>query len=318
MTKHAKKSSHDEHAVAVVVNGAKLGAKLQRELRAALDAHGLTDVAWYSVDKGRKAEGAARKAVERGAEMVLVAGGDGTVRAASSAVVGTDTRLAVLPAGTANLLASGLHLPSDPSDVVATMIAGHTIDLDSGTCNDRTFNVMAGSGFDAAMIDSADDGKERWGTLSYVRAGVREARRREPFTARVAIDGSTVFEGEITCVLVANIGSLKAGVDAFPDADPRDGELDVAVVTAAGVREWAALVSSAVRGTQRWSGHVQFGRGTEVDVRFDGKHRFELDGGCKGTAKRLRFGIRPGALRLCAPAPTITDHPDDTQETSAP
>ncbi len=116
------------------------------------------------------------------------------------------------------------------------------------------------------------------------------------------IDGHTVFEGEATCVLVANIGSLKAGVDAFPDADPFDGQLDVAVVTAAGMREWAALVTRAVRGTQRWSGHVQFGRGSEIDVRFDGKHRFELDGGCKGRAKRLEFGIRPGALHLCVPA----------------
>ena len=167
---------------------------------------------------------------------------------------------------------------------------------------------MAGSGFDAAMIDGADDGKERWGTLSYVRAGVREARRREPFEAVVAIDGHTLFEGEITCVLVANIGSLKAGVDAFPDADPHDGLLDVAVVTAAGMREWAALMARAARGTQRWSGHVQFGQGAEVDVRFRGKHRFELDGGCKGTARHLEFGVRPAGLQLCiAPTSAASD-----------
>ncbi len=302
--------------VAVVANTSKLGGKQHRELRGALVTHGLDDAAWYQVDKGRRAAEAAEKAVKRGADVVVVAGGDGTVRAASSALVGTDVAMAVVPAGTANLLASGLHLPPTSDEVIAAVVAGHTVALDSGTCNGRTFNVMAGSGFDAAMIDAADDGKERWGTLAYVRAGVREARHRQPFAATVAVDGDTVFEGEVTCVLVANLGSLKAGVDAFPDADPHDGLLDVAVVTAAGMREWAALMARAVRGSQRWSGHVQFGRGSGVDIRFADRHRFELDGGCKGTAKHLEFGVRPGALRLCVSPGRSTAAADIPERTS--
>lgn len=88
-------------------------------------------------------------------------GGDGTVRAVSEALSGTKSLLAVVPAGTANLFATGLKLPSDPADVIAAVVAGASIRLDNGTCNGQTFNVMAGSGFDAAMIADAEDGKER-------------------------------------------------------------------------------------------------------------------------------------------------------------
>lgn len=272
-------------------------------LRQALAEHGLGEASWYSIDKGSRAAAATRKAVERGAEVVVVCGGDGTVRSASESLVATDVPMAVVPAGTANLFANGVDLPRRPEDVVAAICGGETMWLDSATCNDRSFNVMAGSGFDAGMIDAADGGKQRWGTFAYVWAGVREARRREAFGATVDVDGRTVFEGRATCVLVANIGSLRAGVDAFPAASPTDGLLDLAVITADGIREWAGLLGRAVRGTPAWSGHAHFEQGTRIRVRLDGKHRFELDGGCKGTTKRLDFEVRPAALRVCrAPA----------------
>jgi diacylglycerol kinase family enzyme len=103
-------------------------------------------------------------------------------------------------------------------------------------------------------------------------------------------------------VLVANIGTLKAGVAAFPAASPTDGRLDVGVVTAAGLRQWAAVLAKTVRRKGDESPHTTIRQGTAIEVRLDGKHRYELDGGCKGTTKKLSFSVRPGALRLCAPA----------------
>ena len=104
-----------------------------------------------------------------------------------------------------------------------------------------TFLVMAGIGFDAALIDAADDDKERLGMVAYLRAGAKEVRDRKPFPVKVELDGDEVFDGDASCVLVANIGTLK-GFEAFPDAVPTDGTLDAAVVTASGVREWAGLM----------------------------------------------------------------------------
>ncbi len=289
--------------IAVVVNSRKVDKSTMSALKAAIAEHELSKVAWYSIEHGSDGAKAAAKAVRRGAEVVIVCGGDGTVRAASEALSGTKSVLAVVPAGTANLFATGLKLPSDPADVIAAVVAGASIRLDNGTCNGQTFNVMAGSGFDAAMIADAEDGKERWGTLAYVKSGIREARAREPFVATVRVDGDTLFEGEATCVLVANIGSLKAGVEAMPNASPVDGLLDVAVITANGAREWASLMVSALRHRQQSSSHALLSQGERISVKFDEKHRFELDGGCKGMAKKLDFVVIRQALRVCVASP---------------
>ena len=140
--------------------------------------------------------------------------------------------------------------------------------------------------------------------VAYLRAGVREARQRKPFAASVSVDGTTAFDGEATCVLVGNVGRLKGGIEAFPEASITDGELDVAVLTAAGLRDWAALMVDAVRHRQQLSPHAQLSRGRTVVVRLDGKHRYELDGGMKGTASKLKLKARPASLIVCAPPPT--------------
>ncbi len=287
--------------LAVVAHTEKLTKSVSRQLKAALADHGVA-ATWYEIEKGSAATAAAKKAIKHGADVVLACGGDGTVRAASQALVGTDVALAVMPAGTANLFASALDLPSKPADIVELILSSSLRTLDTGVCNDMTFNVMAGAGFDAAMIDSAEDDKEKLGTLAYLRAGAKQARGRKPFAVEVTIDGSCAFEGSATCVLVGNIGTLKGGVEAFPDASPTDGKLDIGVITASGAREWVGLMVTAVRHKQRLSGHAHLSSGTEVSMRFDTKHRFELDGGVKGRTKRLDFTIKPSSLVVCAPA----------------
>jgi YegS/Rv2252/BmrU family lipid kinase len=288
--------------VEVVAHEGKLKASARRALTRALADAGL-DARWTMVGKAKKATKAVRAAVDRGADVVVVAGGDGTVRAASQALVGAATALAVLPSGTANLFATAFALPTQPAGVVELVLAGHRRLIDSAVCNDKTFNVMAGAGFDARMIADADEHKRRFGMLAYVRSGLRHARSGRPFPAVVTVDGSLFFQGDLTCVLVGNIGTLKAGLTALPAADPTDGRLDVAVVTATGLRQWFSVLVSTVRRQQTESGHARLGQGTEITVDLDEPHRYELDGGAKGKTSRLEFGIRPSSLTICAPAP---------------
>ena len=291
------------NAIAVVEHERKMSASARRELREALAAGG-EPVSWAAVRKAKESTAAVADAVAAGAETVVVCGGDGTVRAAAQALVDTGVAMAVLPTGTANAFARGLGLPSDPAAVVELIASGARRTLDTGRCNDLTFTVMAGAGLDAAMIDEADStaGKRRLGVLSYFRAGLMHARRREPFRATVTVDDAQFFEGPTTCVLVGNLGVLSGGLVAFPSASPTDGLLDVGVVTAAGLREWAGLLVDAARGRQETSDHAQLTRGVSIDVRMDGDHRFELDGGVKGTSSHLRFEVRPRSLVVCAPA----------------
>jgi diacylglycerol kinase (ATP) len=289
-------------SIAVVAHREKLTKTSAGDLKSALAKAGLADAHWIEIDKGSAAEPAARKAIKQGADTIIACGGDGTVRAAAAAVAHTDAALAVLPAGTANLFATGLELPFEPEKIVELIIRGERRTIDTGMCNDLGFNVMGGTGLDAAMIAHADDSKDTLGTWAYVRAGVKEARSGHSVEAKISVDGTAFFEGDVSCVLVGNLGHLKGGFIAFPDASPTDGVLDVAVLTATGIREWASVMVSAVRGKQETSAHVHIGTGTKIRVRLDKKQRFELDGGDKGRTRKLRFDVDPSSLVICAPA----------------
>lgn len=288
--------------IAVIANTEKIAKKDASRLRRALADAGYESPCWTEIDRGSDAKSAAAKAVKHGAQTVIVCGGDGSVRAAAEALVDTDTALAVVPSGTANLFASGLKLPSDIDEIVALVARGDRRSIDSAACNGRTFNVMAGAGFDVGMLAQAEDDKAKMGMVAYLRAGVSEVRDRKLFDATVRIDGNDFFDGEASCVLVGKIGANKGGIETFPEATPTDGRLHVAVVTATGVREWASLMTSAVLHRQRHSNHAQIGEGESVKVSFDKKRRFELDGGVKGKSKKLDFEVKPHSLILCAPA----------------
>jgi diacylglycerol kinase (ATP) len=287
--------------VAVIANTQKINKKDANRLRTALAGAGYETPCWEEIDHGSAAKAAAAKAVKHGAQTVIVCGGDGSVRAAAEALVGTDAALAVVPSGTANLFVAGLKLPTDIDEIVAVVARGDRRSIDSAECNGRTFNVMAGAGFDVGMLAQAEDDKSKMGMLAYLRAGVNEVRDRKLFDATVRIDGNDFYEGEASCVLVGKIGANKGGIETFPEASPTDGRLHVAVVTARGVREWAGLMTSAVLHRQHHSNHARLGEGESVKVKFDRKRRFELDGGVKGRSKKLDFEVKPHALILCAP-----------------
>ena len=288
--------------VVVVANTVKIPKKGVRELEAALAAAGFAKVKIVKVQRGSDAKAAAAKAVKNGVDVVVVCGGDGTVRAAAEALVGTRSALAVVPRGTANLFASGLGLPSDIDDIVGLIARQEQHTIDTATCNGHTFCVMAGVGFDVRMLDGAEDGKERMGTLAYVASGVRAARHRTLFTTTVTVDGTERFQGEASCVLVGNAGRLKAGIEAFPGATPTDGLVHVAIVTATGLRQWGGILAAAAVRKPEWSRNALLNEGTEIILEFPKKQHFELDGGVKTRAKRLEFKVRPRSLHVVAPA----------------
>src|SRR5689334_24168788 len=111
------------------------------------------------------------------------------------ALAGSETPLAILPAGTANLLATNLGIPQDIEQAVAIGLRGERRKLDVGRFNGERFGVMAGAGFDASMIQQADGGlKVRFGRVAYVWAGSKSLRAK-PFKAKIAIDGTSWYSG---------------------------------------------------------------------------------------------------------------------------
>jgi len=288
--------------VAVVAHARKTFGGGLPELREVLARAGVTDPAWYEVNKSRRAPEYARRAAADGAGLVFVWGGDGTVQRCVDALAGTETAMAILPAGTANLLASNLGIPGDIPGAVRVGLHGDRRRLDTGSVNGERFAVMAGAGFDARMIADADRGmKDRLGRASYLVTGIKNLRGRRA-AAVIKVDGKLFFVGQVACVLVANVGRVLGGVEAFPRARPETGTLELGVVTAATPLQWARTFGKvALRHPER-SPFAELTRGKKVVIRFDRKVRYELDGGARPAVRKLRFKVHPGSVTVCVPA----------------
>lgn len=287
--------------VAVVAHARKSFGDGLPELRRILAAQGVTDPLWYEVKKSRRAPEYARRAAERGADVIFVWGGDGTVQRCIDAVAGTDAAVAILPAGTANLLAANLGVPRHLAEAVRVGLHGDRRRLDTGSVNGEHFAVMAGAGFDARMISDADRGaKDRLGRAAYVVTGIRNLRARR-VRATIEVDGERFFTGKISCVLAANVGTILGGVEAFPQAQPDDGRLELGVVTARNPAQWARMFGRLAFGHPEQSPFVKVTRGKKFRIRFDQKVRFELDGGARPASRQLRIRVRPGSVTVCVP-----------------
>ena len=288
--------------VAVIAHRKKtLGGGLP-ELRRVLADRGVDDVFWREVGKSRFAPKEVKKALAQGAELVFAWGGDGMVQRCVDVLAGTDATLAVIPAGTANLLASNLGIPKDVEEAVDVGLAGNVRRIDVGKLNGERFAVMAGAGFDARMIGDADGGlKDRVGRIAYVWTGAKNIREK-PFRAKIAVDGARWYDGDASCILLGNVGKLFGGVEAFEDAHPDDGVLELGVVSAEGVREWAGTIARAVVGTAGKSPHAFTTKAHKVRIKLDRKVLYEIDGGDRKKVRKLRIDVEPDAVSICVPA----------------
>jgi diacylglycerol kinase family enzyme len=287
--------------VAVVAHRKKtLGGGLD-ELRETLAGAGVDNLLWYEVPKSRKAPKKARKALEKGADLIFVWGGDGMVQRCADALAGSNVAVAILPAGTANLFAANLGIPEDLAEAVRIGLHGRRRTLDLGRLNGEHFAVMAGAGLDGNMIRDADRKlKGRFGKLAYVWTGVRHAQG-DLVPTRVRVDGDDWFDGMASCVLLGNVGTITGGIPAFDDARPDDGRLEVGVATADGAIQWARTLGRMAAGRSEESPFVRITRGRKVRVRFGRPTTYELDGGARRKVTRLKASVAAGALTVCCP-----------------
>ena len=289
--------------IAVIAHGRKRTAELPK-LRRALERRGVLDPLWVEVPKSKRAPKQLRKLLERGADHVFVWGGDGMAQRCIDTLAGSDATLAIVPAGTSNLLASNLGIPKSVTKAVDVGLTGRRRKIDVASLNGERFAVMAGAGFDAEMIDGADGAMKRHlGRAAYLWTGAKSLRAR-PFEARIQVDGTQWYRGPASCILAGNMGSLFGGVEVFSDAEPDDGLLDLAVITAEGLAQWAGTVGRTIAGHPERSPSFRVTRGRKVKVKLDRKVLYELDGGARDKAKRYRIAVEPGAITVCVPAPT--------------
>ena len=279
-----------------LLHGAGLDA-----LRETLDAAGVTDPLWYEVNKSKKAPKQARKALDAGAELVLVWGGDGMTQRSVDALAGSGVTVGLLPAGTANLLAANLGIPTKLSEAVQIALHGKNRALDLGTFEGEHFAVMAGAGFDATLVGGADrKAKAKLGRLAYLRSGLTGLRDRT-VGAEVTVDDRVWYTGPASCVLFGNVGRITGGVPAFDHADPTDGEIDVGVTTASGALQWARTLGRVAFGRSEKSPYVRMTHGRKISVKLDAPLPVELDGGERDEAKKFAVRVAPAAITVRVP-----------------
>jgi diacylglycerol kinase family enzyme len=294
---------------AVVVNPAKVDDldRVRETVNHALAQAGWPAPQWLETTPEDPGYGQARTAIEAGATVVFVCGGDGTVMSALGALVGTDAAMAILPAGTGNLLAANLGISTDLVAGIEVVLDGGQRRIDVGAADDRYFAVMAGMGFDAHMLESTSDTvKARIGWPAYVLGAMRHLKDR-PMRITIRVDDGEPMRRRARSVLIANVGRLQGGVRLLIEATPDDGLLDVAVLTPRTLRHWAALGWAVVRRSRRVPS-MQVLQGARVEVLSDRPQPRQLDGDVIDAGNRLIAEVRREAVWLCVPQPA--GHPD--------
>lgn len=272
-----------------------------KELRRTLAAAGCADPVWYEVAKSSQAHKAVRKALDRGVKLLFVWGGDGLVQRCIDALRQSEVPLAILPAGTGNLLATDLGIPRNIRKAVEIGLKGRRRKIDVGVVNGERFAVMTGSGFDEIMIqDTSRVAKEKLGRLAYLRSSVKAMRARS-VRMSIRLDGTIWFRGKASCVLVGNVGRATGGLQVFDDASPSDGVLNVGVVTTKNAWQWIRVFLRVATNRRGASKLLERTTAQRIVVKLQRKRRYEIDGSVRPATRKLKIRIQPGAVTVCVP-----------------
>ncbi|WJL96661.1 diacylglycerol kinase family protein [Microbacterium sp. ET2] len=313
---------------ALVYNPTKVDADdlRARVERAAKDA-GWSEPLFYETTVDDLGDDVTRQALKEGVNAVLVAGGDGTVRAVAEAMTGTGVPLTIVPSGTGNLLARNLLLPlDDPDAMIRATFDGDSLAMDvgfaslrrqDGTVDEHAFVVMGGMGLDAAMIANTNPKlKKQVGWVAYVDGVARSLPAAKPFRLMYQLPQRRIHAARVQSVLFANCGSLPAGLELIPEASVADGNLDIVFLQPKGLLGWifvwrrVAWDNSFLRrfrsgrrvmALRTKDNAVRYSRGLGVDLATSEPHPVQLDGDEFGEAAQVRVRLEPASLLLALP-----------------
>jgi diacylglycerol kinase family enzyme len=285
----------------VIVNPVKVdGDEFRRTVETALTERGFGDPLWLETTAEDAGVSMARRAIDDEPDLVLVAGGDGTVRVVCAELARTGIAVAVLPGGTGNLLARNLGISLELEVALHELLDGSDRRIDSvqvegdGLSGDR-FVVMAGLGLDAAIIDDApDELKKRVGWAAYVVSTLKNLNH-PTVRVEITVDDRQPVRRRARTVVIGNVGTLQANIPLLPDAEPDDGLIDAVVLTPRSVSHWPRLVLGLVVKSLR-ERHVERFTGKRIQVRADRTVRRQLDGDAIAEGTSLTAEVDASSL----------------------
>jgi len=243
----------------------------------------------------------AAECVARGARRIIVCGGDGSVMEALDAISSTPAELGIVPLGTGNVFALNLGLPHGMLAALKVAMYGKPTPIDVGQANGTYFGVLAGIGWDAALVRDANrELKDRLGLLAYFLAAIRNLEH--PLSRyKVSVDGKSQ-EVRAKSVLVANMGLIQGRLEVIPKARPDNGELTVAIVQAASLLSWVGLSASVLAGRLSDDPRIQLIQGRHIEITsLEGEQLVEADGNVLPPSQRLIVDVVPGGAMVLLP-----------------
>lgn len=243
----------------------------------------------------------ALEAAAKGSKIVVAWGGDGTINEVASALVRSNTALGVIPSGSGNGFARTFAIPSDPEQAIMAALDGPVRHVDAGVLEDRYFFNVAGVGLDAIVArDFNRAHAAHRGLVGYVRTVLSTVLQYQP--ASYSIDwGGPAFTGRAFMVVLANGREYGNGFVVAPDADPSDGLLDVAIVTATSrARDlWRAFTFATRRSLM--DDHIVTGRCGQLTIVSERPMWAHVDGESFEAGKALHVRAHPAVLLLRCP-----------------
>lgn len=273
-----------------------------RQLRGASDriaaACGWAAPVLLPTTAGDAGAGLALQAVTDGADLVIAAGGDGTVRACAAALAGTDVPLAIVPCGCANLTAVALGIPARLGAALRVALQGQDCCIDLASADGALFTAMAGIGLDAAIVGATRSSAKRLAGWPAYAAAATGQLLRPPSRFTIRLDGGDPLIRMARSVAVGNSGLLPGGFPIIPDALLDDGMLDVVILAPAGLLGWASVGLRVVARSRHDDAQLERHRARRAEITAAEDLPRQADGEMLAPGRSLTVEVRPHALRV--------------------
>ncbi len=309
-------STSTKPSQAFVILNARSGSCVVDDVKRELAAHfGEVELRFHELTEGEDLAAIVADAISEGFEQVVAGGGDGTISSVASLLVGSPVELAILPLGTANVLARELDIPTDLAGacrLAASRWAGGDVEakmskvltIDAMKVGRRHYLTQVGVGIDAMMIqNTSTDSKRRLGKLAYMISAVKHMVAFRPHRFTITVDGVT-RKIRASQIVVANTGMT--GQPPFrwgPDIHPDDGQLNVCLIKSAGVADYMRLLWVVFRGHREKTPnmrHQKFAKAMTIRSRHP--IPVQADGEIWGDTP-VTIEVAHRALKVIVPAP---------------
>jgi YegS/Rv2252/BmrU family lipid kinase len=267
---------------------------------------GYSEVLWWETTEEDTGFRMAHEAAVAGASVVLAVGGDGTLRAVCDELAGTGIPVGIVPAGTGNLLARNIGIPLYLRAAVDVGLNGQDRAIDmvrvSGdNMDDATFLVMAGMGFDAAIMAGVNENiKKRVGWLAYVLSALK-ALMFPTLRLEISVDDGPFTKHRARTVVIGNVGNLQGGMPLMPHAQIDDGHIDVVLLYPRRFLSWLPLAARILTKSAGDDTSLTRLRGRSVVVRSSSETPREFDGDVITSGHELRCDCIHGRLLVRVP-----------------